>query len=556
MVARACKPSTQSNAAAVEALNCLDKLFDRHPKSLASRRLIQSAYSAASEAIQFVRSLIVDVPETRRLLLRCALESVSCRADEDDFGVTEPWILSLRECLDVEAPPHLRIQACHVISTVLDGLPVGDYKALDSPIVSGPSPSLSTTNRHTSAGAQLAQSLIQLEKEVSHFQPRAVPAVLAALRVLAGASMSAKHELLRSGFIALVIMRMGDSLGAMQRQGKHRFARRSSSNDSNFADQDVHVLRTILIEDVRLLSNTVAGCEEAKLTCVSLQLPRVLLSLWTASRSDLALRRLVLVLICNYISHCSPAKSSLAAYSDVKGRCVPSLLIQSVIVPLRKGKTPMRAADWKQAWQCLGSLATASESRTLLLRSPLPTRASNVAGALLVPPASDEARSAPVFDFLANFTFEADGQAALLHTDGAFDTVLEGLASRDLNVRRAAALCLRNLAFHSDGKASIMAKPRALPLLVAGIDRRDAQLASTCSSALWAFLSHCERAKVALRHGDLIERVIDAEKALVSNAMRKAEEDKNVSECQQKALRNMSAISIILGLESQKMAAA
>lgn len=97
-----------------------------------------------------------------------------------------------------------------------------------------------------------------------------------------------------------------------------------------------------------------------------------------------------------------------------------------------------------------------------------------------------------VLDFMANLTFDAEGCAALLRTDEAFDVLLDALGSRHAPNRAAAALALRNVAFAPDGKAALLSKPRALPSLLAGIDARQLGLAALCSGALWALI--CRRA--------------------------------------------------------------
>ena len=139
-------------------------------------------------------------------------------------------------------------------------------------------------------------------------------------------------------------------------------------------------------------------CEEAKLTCVSLQLPLLLLRLWALSAGhsagSVALRTALLGLICNYSAHCAAAKASLSAYSDAKGRCVATLLIRLVTRAPRVGQPPIAEAHWSLAWAGLGSLATYVESRAVLLRSGLMARA--VPALQRVLGSSDERRAAPV----------------------------------------------------------------------------------------------------------------------------------------------------------------
>ena len=69
---------------------------------------------------------------------------------------------------------------------------------------------------------------------------------------------------------------------------------------------------------------------------------------------------------------------------------------------------------WQLHWRCLQSLATAAESRTVLLRSGCIGAAPSLAHRLLLGAKErDEPRAAAVLDFLANLAFDRDGQAAV-----------------------------------------------------------------------------------------------------------------------------------------------
>ena len=69
---------------------------------------------------------------------------------------------------------------------------------------------------------------------------------------------------------------------------------------------------------------------------------------------------------------------------------------------------------WQLHWRCLQSLATAAESRTVLLRSGCIGAAPSLTHRLLLGAKErDEPRAAAVLDFLANLAFDADGCTAL-----------------------------------------------------------------------------------------------------------------------------------------------
>jgi hypothetical protein len=312
-----------------------------------------------------------------------------------------------------------------------------------------------------------------------------------------------------------------------------------------------------LLECVGVLSNLLSGCEEAKLACVSLQLPLLLQRLWTLTRGAPALARAMLPLISNYVAHCPPAKCSLTAYSDSRGRCLISLIVRAATGGPHPAAPQMDAELWAMHWQVLQALATAAESRTVLLRSNCIGAAPPLVRRLLSRgERSDEARAAPVVDFMANLAFNSTGCTALLRVPDAFECLLDALGARHhAPTRYAAALALRNVAFSVEGKGAFLAKPRALPSLVGCLDSGDMQLAALGSGALWALLCRCERAKVAFRRGGVLAKQLSAaERELTFLAMRPPAAPAERAQLQQ-ALRNLDVVAQLLGLDPTRLKA-
>ena len=249
-----------------------------------------------------------------------------------------------------------------------------------------------------------------------------------------------------------------------------------------------------LVSCMGVLTNLIAGCEEAKLACVSLQLPLLLQQLWSLGRALPTIRKATLPLLCNYVAHCAPAKCSLTAYADSRGRCLVALVVRAVTAaPRSTTSAPMDIEQWKLHWQVLQALATSTESRTTLLRCGAIAALPPLIRRLLAKGERvDEVRAAPVIDFIANLTFDAEGCASLLKMDDAFECLLDALTARhSAPTRHASALALRNVAFTAEGKGAMLAKQRALPAMLALLDGRDLRPAAYISSALWALLSRC-----------------------------------------------------------------
>ena len=177
----------------------------------------------------------------------------------------------------------------------------------------------------------------------------------------------------------------------------------------------------------------------------------------------------------------------------------------------------MPLQHWRIGWAVLQALATTTESRAALMRAHLLAAAIPLAQRTLG--SADESRATPVLDFLANITFDLDGQAALLKLPEAFNAVLEGLECRTQPARLAASLCVRNLAFSADGQAAILARPRALPALIRALHPSDVELAARAGAALWALSGRCERAKAALKATDILSELRVAERALTAKTM-------------------------------------
>ena len=287
------------------------------------------------------------------------------------------------------------------------------------------------------------------------------------------------------------------------------------------APADKLIYRTELLEQMLcslgLLSNLLGGCEEAQLASVTMQLPLLLLRLWPLGRSHAPVRTAVLALLCNHVAHCAPAKASLAAYTDSKGRCLPTLVMQLLCKPTRASSPPLPEPQWAYGWAVLRSLATAPESRAVLLKAQLLPRAVPMLSRILG--STDERRAAPIVELFANLAFEAEGAASILKLPDAFEALLSALESRSSAARDAAALALRNLAFLADGRAALLAKPRALPALLRALHPSDLLLAARAAAALWALLARCERAKGAMRQPALLVPLRAAEAALITRAM-------------------------------------
>jgi len=455
------------------------------------------------------------------------------------------------------------------------------------------------------AGDALALELLRLHDDCAgggagEVEAAAQPLVLGALRGLVALSRAAKLRVLQRGFVPQLLARLDDlrafvalphaaghhphaaaaaapapapaafcGSAAAAARAKAEPAARRWRGGSEAAPPPLGALGVQpgeaaarraellpqLVGCVSLLANLLAHCEEAKLACVALQLPLLLLRLWPLSAAAPELREAALRCLCNYVAHCAPAKCSLTAYSDAKGRCLAVLLVRLVSRPRRASQPPLPERQWALGWALLQSLATAAESRSVLLRCQAAPRAVAALRASLARPAVDEARAAAVLDFLANLCFDAEGQAALLRVPDAFDGVVDGVGCRLPAARRAAALCLRNLAFCADGKASFLAKPRALPALLHALGGADARLASHASAALWALLCRCEKAKVAMRGSTLLQQLQVAEKALAARALVPggAEGGAAAQDDLAAALRNLDAVGWLLGLDGMTL---
>ena len=102
-----------------------------------------------------------------------------------------------------------------------------------------------------------------------------------------------------------------------------------------------------------LMANLLHGCAEAKLACVALRLPLLLLRLWplSAGAGFATLREALLRTLANYVAHCAPAKCSLTAYSDAKGRCLGTLVVK-VVTRVPRPTQHLRAASPPPATPC------------------------------------------------------------------------------------------------------------------------------------------------------------------------------------------------------------
>ena len=415
-----------------------------------------------------------------------------------------------------------------------------------------------------------------------------VATVTSALRALAAMSVTAKLTALRRGFVPALLGRIDDlrtlvstpsaaatttppssgSSGGSARRGSsgtrkggHPESRRprplstarsgayhprgNGRSDGVTAVQR-HEMIHPLVGALKLLCNLLAGCAEAKLACVSLQLPMLLLRLWPLGAHSEGVRTQILTLLCNYVGHCPAAKASLAAYSDAKGRCLATLVVKLVTKLPRPSQPPIPEAHWRVGWATLQALATTTESRAALMRAHLLAAAIPLLQRTLG--ATDEGRAAPVLDFLANLAFDLDGQAALMRTPEAFNTILEGLECRTPPARLAACLCLRNLAFSADGQAAILTKPRALPALLRALHPSDLELAARAAAALWALVGRCERAKAALKAAPTLNELKIAERALTAKTMVAPPPSDSARATLDECLRAVGAVMAILRL--------
>lgn len=444
----------------------------------------------------------------------------------------------------------------------------------------------------STAGAALATALLSLDAVAP---PAHAVWVLDALRTLLGQSRTAKLMLLHAGFLPVLLSRITDLRGLCPLPSRRHSAGGSScvhvaistcpgaapselwsgggggaaagrftggavgSTGAVFGGRTERQVDLVdqLLGCVGVLSNLLSGCEEAKLASVSLQLPLLLQRLWALSRGAPALARAMLPLIGNYVAHCPPAKCSLTAYSDSRGRCLISLIVRAVTGVPHPAAPQMDAELWAMHWRVLQALATAAESRTVLLRSNCIGAAPALVRRLLSRgERADEARAAAVVDFMANLAFNSVGCTALLRVPDAFECLLDALGARHhAPTRYAAALALRNVAFSVEGKGAFLAKPRALPALVGCLDGGDLQLAALCSGALWALLCRCERAKVAFRRGGVLARQLStAERELTFLAMRPPAAPAARAQLQQ-ALRSLDVVAQLLGLDPTRLKA-
>jgi hypothetical protein len=396
-------------------------------------------------------------------------------------------------------------------------------------------------------------------------QPERLGLAVAALRSLLAVSHASKLRVLASGFLPTLLARVEDirALCALPRPTNGG----GLGTDPSSTEVKRSELLPSLLGTISVLSNLLAHCEEAKLACVSLQLPLLLLRLWPLGQSRNptrgsedegrltppkegtgagAVRQQLLALLANYVAHCAAAKCSLAAYSDAKGRSLVALLAHSVSRTPRPTQTPPPLAQWNLSWAVLQSVATAPEGRAVLLRAQLAPKAAAALRRLVGGKGSDDARAAAVADFLANLAFEPDGAEAVVRAPEAFDTLVFALRCRHAGCRRAAALALRNLAFCADGKAALLAKKEALPALFGAIAADDAALAARAAGAVWALLAKCERAKVALRSSALLQQLHEAEMTLAARTvLRDAAEAPHVAQ----ALSAVDAIYSLLGAD-------
>ena len=546
-----------------------------------------AVYEAQHEGIRLWTLLLSSVPAAHHTLLSCTLGEGQA-----------PWAATIAFCLAPTMPMSLRVAACGMICALLDGAPSGVApQQLDEIVDFG-------FASKTSVGTRLAELLLMFYNQVGPSAPSELPRVSAALRSLVGMSASAKLTLLRNGFLPSLLGRIDDlrtlaltplpgggdegAQGGQRHRDAPSLATRSTTRSRVHHQHEQPIAAAVakgvsrvesmapLMGALKLLSNLVAGCNESKLCCVSLQLPLLMLRLWPMSSSSAALRSQLLTLLCTYVAHCPAAKASLSAYSDSRGHCLATLLVRMITRPARASQPPISDTHWRLGWGALRSLATSTESRTALVRSHLIPKA--VPLLLRNLGAADESRAAPVLDFFANLAFEHHGQA--------------GMEGRDHPSRHTCALTLagphtpfapphsrsdtqgaRGLRRHPRGPgveatrctqrcrswraqprlrrrgprgsacqvpgdprspqsaASVRPRPRGSrccrrvprsnqkshrqlfrPLTIVWLDSR-------CHPALWALVGRCERAKAMLRGATLQAQLRAAERALTSQAM-------------------------------------
>jgi hypothetical protein len=526
-------PLALTLAPAPYSLEAVQRLLDAPAHAATAAAAAASAAEAHLEALRIWSLLLSTMSEARLALLGGRLGSA-------------PWALSVMSCVHARQPLALRLGGCALISALLDGANPSQASSLDQPLsaadddeAEAEAPRWAHAVRGAGVGGMLAEALLELFETLGARQPASLPPVTAALRALVGVSLSAKLALLRRGFLPTLVGRIDDlralattpppevkaAAKAKAKATANAMGRLALATAAAAADEDAPadklIYRTELLDQMLsslgLLSNLLGGCEEAQLASVTMQLPLLLLRLWPLGRSHAPVRTAVLTLLCNHVAHCAPAKASLAAYTDSKGRCLPTLVMQLLCKPARASSPPLPEAHWAYGWAVLRSLATAPESRAVLLKAQLLPRAVPMLSRILG--STDERRAAPIVELFANLAFEAEGAAAILKLPDAFEALLSALESRLNTARYAAALALRNLAFLADGRAALLAKPRALPALLRALHPSDLLLAARAAAALWALLARCERAKGAMRQPALLAPLRAAEAALITRAM-------------------------------------
>jgi hypothetical protein len=526
-------PLALTLAPAPYSLEAVQQLLDAPAHAATAAAAAAAAAEAHLEALRLWSLLLSTMSEARLALLGGRLGSA-------------PWALSVMSCVHARQPLALRLGGCALISALLDGANPSQASSLDQPLsaadddeAEAEAPRWAHAVRGAGVGGMLAEALLELFETLGARQPASLPPVTAALRALVGVSLSAKLALLRRGFLPTLVGRIDDlralattpppevkaAAKAKAKATANAMGRLALATAAAAADEDAPadklIYRTELLDQMLsslgLLSNLLGGCEEAQLASVTMQLPLLLLRLWPLGRSHAPVRTAVLTLLCNHVAHCAPAKASLAAYTDSKGRCLPTLVMQLLCKPARASSPPLPEAHWAYGWAVLRSLATAPESRAVLLKAQLLPRAVPMLSRILG--STDERRAAPIVELFANLAFEAEGAAAILKLPDAFEALLSALESRLNTARYAAALALRNLAFLADGRAALLAKPRALPALLRALHPSDLLLAARAAAALWALLARCERAKGAMRQPALLAPLRAAEAALITRAM-------------------------------------
>ena len=501
------------------------------------RAVVEAAtFEMRYEAMALWREVLRRVPATRAYLLGAQLRLPSASPAAAARAV--PWALTLTRCLRSEAPRAVRLEACRLMCALCDGAEaVNGGAPLDTPVeaeataageaspeadiregeelaadkdegegeasnhAEGEGAGDDDADGGAPAGDTLALALLRLHAErtpADHAAP--LPLVLDAMRGLVALSRAAKLRVLRDGFLPQLLQRLDDlraggaaaaAAAAAAATAAKRAATGACAAEAAATATAAAARRTEAAAQLRgslaLLANLLHGCAEAKLACVALRLPLLLLRLWplSAGAGFATLREALLRTLANYVAHCAPAKCSLTAYSDAKGRCLVALLCRLVTrdgssrgcrgAPPAAPENTLPITQWRLCWATLQSLSTGTESRSVLLRAQLLPRAIPALRRALHPPAAavaeadtaaaHDARAAAVLDFAANLSFAPEGQATLLRAPEAFDVLLEALEGRLAASRRAAALCLRNLAFCADGKvgASLLPPPTPLP---------------------------------------------------------------------------------------------